>query len=160
MTPSLSTSLPDLFPPDEDAVSYSTGGAASLLRRYHNDLVERWVLLLRDLQGSNYSLRPLEELYGTCGECLSAYEALLDTGDTEPLWQFIERVCRLRAALQFPPSEITEAFMLFLEAADETFGPKITDREAWSGLMRDLRRCTRQSLKAWVNAYLIQLEIG
>jgi len=151
--------MPAPAPPADGPTPALAPDPVGLLNRQHESLVARWVGMLQGLPHSNYSRRPMEELRSTCSECLRAYEALLGEGNTEPLWQFVERICCLRAAQQFPPSEITEAFMLFLEVAEDVLGPEIADRQEWAALMRELRRCTRRSLKAWVNAYMLHLEL-
>ena len=142
----------------EDATDESA--TAFLLSRFHSALVDRWIVLMRAYPGSNYTRRPHEELQSTCSECLTAYQILLSEGDTEPLWKFIERICALRASMEFPPSEITEAFMLSLDAVDAVLGPEIDDRDDWARIMGDLRGCVRVSLKALVNTYLLQLELS
>ena len=143
-----------------DAAAFTAPEAAQVLRLRHEALMIRWARALHTLEGSSYALRPLEELHSTCGECLTAYEAYLSHGNTEPLWHFIERICHLRASLHFPPSEITEAFMLFLEVSSDVLGPDMKDRAAWDEMSTHLRRCTRLSLKSFVNTYLIHLELA
>ena len=145
---------------DTDAAQQSIAvPSALLLRLHHPALTDVWANALCSLEGSNYAVRPFEELRSTCAECLRAYEAFLERGDREPLWGFIERLCELRAPLHFPSAEITDAFMLFLDTADDVLGPQVTDRAQWDEIMRDYRHCTRASIKAFINAYWIHLEI-
>ncbi|MBW3624129.1 MAG: hypothetical protein KY468_12045 [Armatimonadetes bacterium] len=133
---------------------------AVLLRKYRSKLVDHWAKAIKEQPGSSYASRPLEELRISCGECLDAYAMLLETGDSGPLWAFIERVSHFRAALHFPPSDVTEAFMILLESVEIVLGPAVGQGEAFIRLMRDLRGCTRTAVKGFVNTYLIHLELA
>jgi hypothetical protein len=159
------TMTPSLISPLAEAQDRGTPGSlsqdtASLLRSRHSELTERWALSLHTQAGSNYALRPLDEIREKCDGCLEAYEILLAQGDSGPLWGVMDQICRLRASLQFPPSEIADALMLFLDAADELLSAEVTDLQAWKGHIADLRQCTRAALKAFANSYWIHLELA
>ena len=100
----------------------------------------------------------MEELRGTCGECLTAFVAILRDDNAGPMWGFIERICQLRASLGFPPSEPAEALMIFLDVVDE-FSPDGVSRDEWCAQMRVYRGCVRKAMRALVNTYLMQLEM-
>ena len=154
---------PSLTPPStlpESALPATTLETVSLLRKYHAPLADHWARSLKGQDGSAYVSRPLEEIRASCGECLRAYEALLESGDSGPLWAFIERVCAVRAAMHFPPSDVTEAFLLGPESVEAVLGPVVGPGESFIRLMRDLRGCTRTAVKSFVNTYLIHLDLA
>ncbi len=134
--------------------------SAQRLREAAPRVAEHWTQALHALSGSSYSVCPTEELRATRLQFIAACVQLLEADDTELLWQYVERLCQQRAAMNFPPSEITEAIMLFLESAEAVMGPEISDRWEWSHLMRDYRYCTRVAMKVFADMYLLHLEMA
>jgi hypothetical protein len=155
LTPSLASSSPE--EPKQPVLSVQ---AALFLKQHHRELVEAWATSLWSQPSSNYSLRPVEELRDTCGECLRAYESLLGEGDSDPLWQFIDRICRMRAGMYFPPADVVEALMLGLDAVDALLRREARDLSSFADLTAEVRRCTRAALKAFANSYWIHLELA
>jgi PAS domain-containing protein len=131
-----------------------------ILTSHREEIIEKWVRLLREKVSERYKKRPEEELFVTASAACDADYAVLINNDYSKINEHIEWITKVRIEGGFSLSEVQNAYELYRTILTPLLIKELKDKKLLDALKR-MNACLLYTIKKFSNYFqsLHEMEI-